>query len=63
LSGRVLGSTQHTRAQNWNLLHANNLKQPTEDVLRWLTGGVKNNLATAVLDYPEYPTFTAAAPA
>jgi len=31
-------------------LHANNLKQPTEDVIRWLTGGVKNTLATAVLD-------------
>jgi len=31
-------------------LHSSNLKQPTEDVLRWLTGGVKNNLATAVLD-------------
>ena len=46
-----------------DLLHASNLKQPTEDVLRWLTGGVKNNLATAVLDYPDYPTFTAAAPA
>ena len=31
-------------------LYASNLKQPTEDVLRWLGGGVKNNLATAVLD-------------
>src|SRR5262249_16925633 len=31
-------------------LSSGNLKQPTEDVLRWLTGGVKNNLATAVLD-------------
>lgn len=31
-------------------LSASNLKQPTEDVLRWLAGGVKNNLATAVLD-------------
>jgi hypothetical protein len=31
-------------------LYASNLKQPTEDVLRWLAGGVKNNLATAVLD-------------
>jgi hypothetical protein len=31
-------------------LHSSNLKQPTEDVLRWLAGGVKNNLATAVLD-------------
>jgi energy-coupling factor transporter ATP-binding protein EcfA2 len=31
-------------------LHASNLKQPTEDVIRWLAGGVKNNLATAVLD-------------
>jgi energy-coupling factor transporter ATP-binding protein EcfA2 len=30
-------------------LTTSNLKQPTEDVLRWL-GGVKNNLATAVLD-------------
>lgn len=31
-------------------LYASNLKQPTEDVVRWLAGGVKNNLATAVLD-------------
>ena len=31
-------------------LHVSNLKQPTEDVIRWLTGGVKNSLATAVLD-------------
>lgn len=31
-------------------LTASNLKQPTEDVLRWLGGGVKNNLAAAVLD-------------
>jgi len=31
-------------------LYATNLKQPTEDVLRWLAGGIKNNLATAVLD-------------
>ena len=31
-------------------LTASNLKQPTEDVIRWLTGGVKNNLANAVLD-------------
>jgi len=31
-------------------LYASNLKQPTEDVLRWLAGGVKNNQATAVLD-------------
>lgn len=31
-------------------LSASNLKQPTEDVIRWLAGGVKNNLATAVLD-------------
>ncbi len=31
-------------------LIASNLKQPTEDVIRWLAGGVKNNLATAVLD-------------
>ena len=31
-------------------LTASNLKQPTEDVIRWLAGGVKNNLATAVLD-------------
>jgi len=31
-------------------LHSSNLKQPTEDVLRWLAGGVKNNQATAVLD-------------
>ena len=31
-------------------LYASNLKQPTEDVIRWLAGGVKNNLATAVLD-------------
>lgn len=31
-------------------LTASNLQQPTEDVLRWLAGGVKNNLATAVLD-------------
>ncbi|MBX9583980.1 MAG: hypothetical protein K2X87_27080, partial [Gemmataceae bacterium] len=31
-------------------LNAGNLKQPTEDALRWLAGGVKNSLATAVLD-------------
>jgi energy-coupling factor transporter ATP-binding protein EcfA2 len=31
-------------------LTTSNLKQPTEDVVRWLAGGVKNNLATAVLD-------------
>ncbi|MCZ2153094.1 MAG: DUF6079 family protein [Bryobacterales bacterium] len=31
-------------------LTASNLKQPTEDVIRWLAGGIKNNLATAVLD-------------
>jgi hypothetical protein len=31
-------------------LYTSNLKQPTEDVIRWLGGGVKNNLATAVLD-------------
>jgi energy-coupling factor transporter ATP-binding protein EcfA2 len=31
-------------------LTASNLKQPTEDVIRWLAGGVRNNLATAVLD-------------
>lgn len=31
-------------------LTASNLKQPTEDVIRWLAGGVKNNSATAVLD-------------
>ena len=31
-------------------LYASNLRQPTEDVLRWLAGGVKNNLATAVLE-------------
>lgn len=31
-------------------LSASNLKQPTEDVIRWLAGGIKNNLATAVLD-------------
>jgi energy-coupling factor transporter ATP-binding protein EcfA2 len=31
-------------------LTASNLKQPTEDVIRWLAGGVKNNLANAVLD-------------
>ena len=31
-------------------LFASDLKQPTEDVLRWLAGGVKNNLATGVLD-------------
>ena len=31
-------------------LTASNLKQPAEDVIRWLAGGVKNNLATAVLD-------------
>src|SRR5260370_17480382 len=31
-------------------LTASNLKQPTEDVIRWLAGGVKNNLASAVLD-------------
>jgi hypothetical protein len=26
------------------------LKQPAEDAIRWLAGGVNNNLATAVLD-------------
>lgn len=31
-------------------LSVRNLTQPTEDVLRWLAGGVKNGLATAVLD-------------
>src|ERR1039458_9882938 len=31
-------------------LTTSNLKQPTEDVIRWLAGGVKNNLATAVLE-------------
>ena len=31
-------------------LSASNLKQPTEDVIRWLAGGTRNNLATAVLD-------------
>jgi hypothetical protein len=31
-------------------LSASNLKQPTEDAIRWLAGGVKNNLATALLD-------------
>lgn len=31
-------------------LSVTNLKQPTEDVIRWLAGGVKNNLASAVLD-------------
>lgn len=31
-------------------LTASNLKQPTEDSIRWIAGGVKNNLATAVLD-------------
>ena len=31
-------------------LTASNLKQPTEDLFRWLSGGVKNNQATAVLD-------------
>ncbi|MDX2029362.1 MAG: DUF6079 family protein [Blastocatellia bacterium] len=31
-------------------ISSSNLKQPTEDALRWLTGGVKNNLATAILD-------------
>src|SRR5271157_846525 len=31
-------------------LTVSNLKQPTEDVIRWLGGGVKNRLATAVLD-------------
>ena len=31
-------------------LFAGNLKQPTEDALRWLAGGIKNTLATAVLD-------------
>lgn len=31
-------------------LSASNLKQPTEDAVRWIAGGVKNNLATAVLD-------------
>ena len=31
-------------------LTTSNLKQPTEDVIRWLAGGVKNTLATAVLD-------------
>lgn len=31
-------------------LTTSNLKQPTDDVIRWLTGGVKNQLATAILD-------------
>ena len=31
-------------------LTASNLGQPTEDVIRWLSGGVKNAQATAVLD-------------
>lgn len=31
-------------------LSASNLKQPTEDVIRWLAGGTRNNLSTAVLD-------------
>src|ERR1700733_4116434 len=31
-------------------LSASNLKQPTEDVIRWLAGGVKNQLASSVLD-------------
>lgn len=31
-------------------LTASNLKQPTEDVIRWLAGGIRNSLATAVLD-------------
>ena len=31
-------------------LAAGNLKQPTEDAIRWLAGGAKNQLATAVLD-------------
>lgn len=31
-------------------LTSSNLSQPTVDVIRWLSGGVKNNLATAVLD-------------
>lgn len=31
-------------------LFASKLTEPTQDVLRWLAGGVKNNLATAVLD-------------
>jgi energy-coupling factor transporter ATP-binding protein EcfA2 len=31
-------------------LNVSNLKQPTEDVIRWLSGGVKNNLAVAVMD-------------
>jgi hypothetical protein len=31
-------------------LYSSNLKQPTEDALRWLAGGIRNNLASAVLD-------------
>jgi hypothetical protein len=31
-------------------LTVSNLKQPTEDVIRWLSGGVKNQQSTAVLD-------------
>lgn len=31
-------------------LTASNLKQPTEDVIRWLVGGIKNTLANGVLD-------------
>jgi energy-coupling factor transporter ATP-binding protein EcfA2 len=31
-------------------LVASNLKQPTEDAIRWLAGGVKNQLASSVLD-------------
>ena len=42
-------ATRSTRLSRCKLT-ASNLKQPTEDVIRWLAGGVKNNLATAVLD-------------
>ncbi len=31
-------------------LFASKLQEPTQDVLRWLAGGVKNNIANAVLD-------------
>ncbi len=31
-------------------LRSSSLKQPTEDSIRWIIGGVKNTLATAVLD-------------
>ncbi len=49
-----LGSCFEDRYRDYPIftvkLTVSSLKQPTEDVIRWLAGGVKNQLATAVLD-------------